>query len=73
MSANEVRSKRGPECCKEEANWDGSLGINSLRFPLVFEVTIDPVLSILALLAFAPLLLFLSLFSPVAHYNYLFF
>jgi len=39
---------------------------------LVFEVTIDPVLAILALLAFAPLLLFLSLFSPVTHCNYLF-
>jgi len=39
---------------------------------LVLEVTIDPVLAILALLAFAPLLLFLSLFSPVAHGNYLF-
>ena len=45
------------------------LGIVPLRLPLVFQVTIDPVLPILALLAFAPLLLFFSLFSPVAHYN----
>ena len=48
------------------------LGIIPLRLPLVLEVTVDPVLAILALLAFAPLLVFLSLFSPVAHCNYLF-
>jgi len=39
---------------------------------LILEVTIDPVLGIPALLAFAPLLLFLSLFSPVAHCHSLF-
>jgi hypothetical protein len=55
-----------------EVNRNPSLGVIPLRLPLVLEVTIDPVLAILALLAFPPCLLFISLFSPVAHCHFLF-
>lgn len=55
-----------------EAKRNPRLGIIPFRLPLVLEITIYPVLSILALLAIAPLLLFLSLFSPVAHCHSLF-
>jgi hypothetical protein len=47
------------------------LGIIPLGLPLVLEVTVDPVLAVLAFLAFSTLLLFVSLFSPVAHCYFL--